>query len=205
MRRSFTTFLACSAALVMGAGQASGQTIGFKAGATFANISGVESDGITAFTGGGHMRFGVGGRLGLQLELLSTTKGADFTGTAGTEEVRFEYVEIPLLVHIPLTTGMSFAPYIFGGGSAGIEVRCRVKTMVGNVETDSDCGQARNSPDLSLIGGGGLAFAMGPGAVLVEGRYTARMNDIFESDGASRRHRNASIMLGYEVPLSRAW
>jgi hypothetical protein len=205
MRRTFTTFLACSAALVLGAGQADGQTIGFKAGAAFSNMSGVESDGITGFTGGGHMRFGLGGRLGAQLEVLSVTKGADFIGTGTTQEVRFEYVDIPLLLHLPLTTGIGFAPYLIGGGSVGIEVKCRVNTETAGVETESDCADARNSPDMSLIGGAGLAFAMGPGAVLLEGRYTARMNNIFESDANNARHRTTSIMLGYEVPLTRAW
>jgi hypothetical protein len=210
MRRIFCTFLAASAVLAVGAGQAAGQTIGFKLGAAFSNLSGTTApaSGITGFSGGGHMRFGMGGRLGLQLEVLSVTKGADVGGTV-SDAYRFEFVEIPVLVHIPLTAGTSFAPYVFGGGAAGIEVRCRVtRNTAGAIEVERNCDDAgldRSSPDLSLVGGGGLAFAMGPGAILIEGRYTAGMRDIFTGADAGVRHRAASIMAGYEVPLGRAW
>jgi hypothetical protein len=159
------------------------------------------SSGITGFSGGGHMRFGLGGRIGVQLELLSVTKGAD----VGGDQYRFEYVEVPLLVHIPLTVGGSFAPYVFGGAAAGIEVRCRV-TPSGTTERNcGDLGLDRSSPDIGLVGGGGLAFAMGPGAIIVEGRYTAGMRNVFTGVGSDVRHRTTSVMAGYEVPLGRAW
>jgi hypothetical protein len=211
MRRMITTLVACSAAVAFSTAPAAGQTIGFKLGAAFANMSGdgVSSSGITGFSGGGHMRFGLAGRAGLQLEILSVTKGAEISGSPlGNAEYRFEYVEIPVLVHLPLTMGMNFAPYVFGGGAAGIEVRCRV-TPDGGVQRD--CGDAgvgmlnRRSPDLSLVVGGGLAFAMGPGAVLLEGRYTAGMRSINEAATPDLRHRTTSIMAGYELPLTRAW
>jgi hypothetical protein len=215
MRRTLSTFILCSAALAAGSAPLAGQTIGFKVGAAFANMSsddGGTASGITGFSGGGHMRFGLGGRVGLQLELLSVTKGADWRGLANDVNYRFEYVEIPLLVHVPLTTGMAFAPYVFGGGSAGIEVKCRVTQVTGSsLGTERDCddvgvgGFDRRSPDLSLIGGGGLAFAMGPGAVIIEGRYTAGMRSIASSSGIDLRHRTASLMAGYELPLGRTW
>jgi hypothetical protein len=214
MRRTFTTIIACGAAIAFSASAASAQTIGFKLGAGFANMStdqaNVTTDGITGFAGGGHIRFGLGGRIGVQLELLSVTKGANFSGTAGLNnyDLRFEYVEIPVLVHIPLTLG-GVAPYVFGGGALGLEVRCRLTptgTTGTGVEQDCDNQFDRSSPDFSLVGGGGLAFAMGPGSVIVEGRYTAGMRNINAAAGGSdMRHRVASIMAGYELPLVRAW
>jgi hypothetical protein len=209
MRRIFSSLIAGAAALTVGAGDASAQVIGFKLGAAYANMSADEltSTRITGFSGGGHMRFGLGGRMGLQLELLSVTKGADFTRSAVpvTDSYRFEYVEIPVLLHIPLVLGTTMAPYVFGGGSAGIQVRCRVTTTAGDtIGAEHDCQDPR-SPDLGLVGGGGLAFAMGPGAVIVEARYTAGMRSVFTDGGIDVRHRATSVMAGYEVPLGRSW
>jgi hypothetical protein len=209
MRRIVSSCLAGAAALTIGAGDVSAQTIGFKLGAAFANMSaeGVTSSRITGFSGGGHMRFGLGDRMGLQLEVLSVTKGADFTFGAipATDSYRFEYVEIPVLLHVPVTMGANMAPYVFGGGSAGIQVRCRVQTTAGDaVGAEHDCQDSR-SPDLSLVGGAGLAFAMGPGAVIVEGRYTAGMRSVFTDASVDTRHRVLSLMAGYEVPLGRGW
>jgi hypothetical protein len=216
MRRTFTTLIACTAALSFGTSSAAAQTIGFKLGAAFSNmaVDDATTSGITGFSGGGHMRFGLGGRIGVQLELLSVTKGANLTGTGTQNNVdyRFEYVEIPVLVHVPLTAGMAFAPYVFGGAAVGIEVRCRVTPTGTTAGVERDCGDAgtgalnRRSPDLGLVGGGGLAFAMGPGSVIIEGRYTAGMRSI-NDDAAGRdmRHRTTSIMAGYELPLVRSW
>ncbi|HSJ23565.1 MAG TPA: porin family protein [Longimicrobiales bacterium] len=209
MRRTFSMITACATALVLSAGAASAQTIGFKLGAGFPNMSiddsGISSSSITAFAGGGHIRFGLGGRIGLQAELLSVTKGADVTDGADTDEYRFEYVEIPVLVHIPLTLG-AVAPYVFGGGAVGLEVRCRVAPEGGSQTNCSDEGISTNSPDWGLVGGAGLAMAMGPGSVLLEGRYTYGLRNIFDAATAPDvRHRVPTVMIGYELPLVRSW
>jgi hypothetical protein len=215
MRRTITTVIAMGAIMTFGASDAAAQTIGFKLGAGFANVStdqtGVTSDGITGFAGGGHIRFGLGGRLGLQAELLSVTKGGNFTGGNTNYDLRFEYVEIPVLVHVPLTLG-GVAPYVFGGAAVGLEVKCRLAPTGGTSSQQQDCSDAnvgrfdRSTPDFSLVGGGGIAIPMGPGSVLLEGRYTAGMRNInATAGGADMRHRVASVMAGYEIPLVRSW
>jgi hypothetical protein len=143
MRRTLKTIIACSAALAITATGASAQTIGFKLGAGFANMADDRADvttsGITGFAGGGHIRFGLGGRIGLQAELLSVTKGADFTGHgAANNDLSFEYVEIPVVAHIPLTLG-NVAPYVFGGGAVGLQVRCRITPTGGASTAQRDC------------------------------------------------------------------
>jgi len=219
MRRTLYTFAALTAAFAFAATGASAQTIGFKLGAGFANMStdanNVTTESITGFAGGGHIRFGLGGRIGLQAELLSVTKGANFRGTgAGAADgfdLRFEYVEIPVLIHIPLTLG-AVAPYVFGGPAIGLEVRCRVAPAGGTSSAQQDCSDAvaggfdRSSPDFSLVGGAGISLMMGPGSVIAEARYTAGMRNInAHTDGADMRHRVPSVMLGYEIPLVRTW
>jgi hypothetical protein len=214
MRRTLSTIIACSAALAITTTGAAAQTIGFKLGAGFANMAddraGVTTDGITGFAGGGHIRFG--GRIGLQAELLSVTKGANFSGPGGASyDMRFEYVEIPVVAHIPLTLG-NVAPYVFGGGAVGLQVRCRITPTGGTSTQQRDCpdqGVGTFDPqttDFSLLGGAGIAIGMGPGSVIVEGRYTVGMRNIDRTTtDRNLRHRVATIMAGYEIPLVRGW
>lgn len=216
MRRIYTPVVAALAALTLLAADARAQTIGFKLGAAFSNMStdvdALSTEGMTGFTGGGHIRFGLGGRVGIQAEILSTTRGANFTGSragaADNFDLRFEYVDIPLMLFVPLTTGM-VAPYVFGGPALSLEVRCRfTPTGTSGAAGERDCDEAglqTRSPDFSLVGGGGLAFGMGPGTVLIEGRYTAGMRSIDDSGVDDFRHRSVSVLAGYEIPLGRRW
>jgi hypothetical protein len=222
MRRIYTPVIAALAAMTFLTAGAQAQTIGFKLGAAFADMSSdaateISTERITGFSGGGHIRFGLGTRIGLQAELLSVTKGANFTGLLPTEsfDYRFEYIEIPITVFVPLTTG-SVAPYVFAGPAIGLEIRCRVtpRGTVTGADTERDCSDSgvgsieRRSPDISLVGGAGLGFAMGPGAVLIEGRYTAGLRAINENTAAGAgdlRHRVITVMAGYEIPLGRRW
>lgn len=210
MRRISTTILALAAALALTApGHA--QTIGFKLGASLANwdVSDAEDVGlnsITGFAGGGFVRFGLG-RLGIQAELLSITKGTEFddTGTDDDGKVSLEYVEIPLLLHLPLMVGQSFAPYLIAGPSVAFEIGCDFKAEGIEIECDDPDGDIveRETTDFGLSVGGGLAFAMGPGAVLVEGRYTWGLTNLNSGTGPEIKNRNALLMAGYEIPLGR--
>jgi hypothetical protein len=184
------------------------QTIGFKLGGSMSKFSADGTtdtyDFMTSFAGGGFVRFGFG-RLGIQPEILSVTKGAEFDDSgAGGEDtsIKIEYVEIPVLLHFPLTYGASFAPYVFGGPAFAFEIGCE--------ESEVDCDEAlsgllplRKGTDIGLSAGGGLAFAMGPGALLLEGRYTWGLTDIDESETFSHKNRSILLLAGYSIPLGR--
>ncbi|MGH7465513.1 MAG: hypothetical protein ACREK1_10085, partial [Longimicrobiales bacterium] len=81
MRRLSCGIIAGAAVLALSAAAADAQTIGFKLGASMSNLSSDgttgESDHTTSFAGGGFIRFGFG-RLGIQPEILSVKKGAEF-------------------------------------------------------------------------------------------------------------------------------
>jgi opacity protein-like surface antigen len=210
MRRILGSFSAVVLALAVSAAAADAQTIGFKLGAAFPNLSvdqvATDQNSFTSFIGGGHIRFNFTGRVGLQAEILSVTKGSDIDYGDFVQELRLEYVEIPLLLHVPLGTGMSFAPYVFGGPSIAFEVRCRTSVADGpSVDCDDDDVFDRKSTDIGLNAGGGLAFAMGPGAILIEGRYTWGMSNINDTTGPEVKTRTPSVMIGYEIPLRRGW
>ncbi|HEX2167081.1 MAG TPA: outer membrane beta-barrel protein, partial [Longimicrobiales bacterium] len=83
-----------------------------------------DSDNATGFMGGGFVRFGVG-RLGIQPEVLSVTKGAEFEGPENSEiALNIEYVAVPILLHLPLTYGASFAPYLIAGPEFAFDIGC---------------------------------------------------------------------------------
>jgi len=217
MRRFSTVIIAGAAALAVSASSVDAQTIGFKLGASMSKFS---SDGttdvydfMTSFAGGGFVRFGFG-RLGIQPEILSVTKGAEIDGggTGGEDaSYKIEYVEVPVLLHLPLTYGASFAPYVMGGPAFGFDIGC--EESLGGTETDCDDVtdgflSERKSIDIGLSAGGGLAFAMGPGAVLVEGRYTwglTNINDSAVPDPIDVKNRSILLLAGYSIPLGRGF
>lgn len=212
MRRLLCVLLSTAATFATAA-PSSAQSIGFKLGASISTLSiSDDSDNsdiksATSFGGGGFIRFDMG-RIGIQAEVLSMTKGADID-VPGDDDTnyRIEYIEIPLLVHVPLTMGANFAPYVFAGPALGLEVGCEVSHPgVAALDCGDDNADVfdRKKTDLGLVAGGGLAFAMGPGALLFEGRYTWGMTSISQSEsGPDVKNRAAFLAVGYSIPLNR--
>jgi opacity protein-like surface antigen len=205
MRRFSIALGACTALLLATAPTLDAQTIGFKLGASMSKMvtdPDNDLDGLTAFAGGGFVRFGFG-RIGIQPELLTVTRGYDDDSFGS---LKLEYIEIPVLIHLPLSLGTSFSPYVVAGPSLGIEVGCEVE--FGDIEGDCDDegGEGdddRSSTDIGITAGGGLAFNMGPGALLLEGRYTWGLTDLSDVEGVSTKSRWALLTVGYAIPLSR--
>lgn len=214
MRRIFSAVLAGAAALAFSASEGGAQTIGFKLGASFANLSVDEPgttnvSGITGFAGGGFVRFGAG-PIGIQAELLSVTKGAEFSDVDGTDDgdLRLEYIEVPVLLHLPLNLGVGLSPYVFGGPAFSFEVGCEFSDAAGSFDCDNQEADVftRKTTDIGITAGGGLAFAMGPGALLVEGRYTWGTTNINETpNGPEVKNRAALVTAGYAIPLNRGF
>lgn len=209
MRRLASASLACAALIAIGAGAARGQTIGFKLGAAPANIdvdvTATTQERTTGFAGGGFIRFG-SGMLGLQAELLSITKGTDIVGPGFDQQLRLEYVEIPVLVHLNLLQGSTFTPYVFAGPTVSLEAGCSARDDAGRIDCDdSNVLFDRRKTDFGATGGGGFAFLAGPGAVLIEGRYTMGMTNINAGVGPSAKNRATVLMAGYAIPLGRRY
>lgn len=213
MKRFATVIFAGAAALALSAAAADAQTIGFKLGASFSNLSidGTTgpSDWASGFVGGGFVRFGFG-RLGIQPEVLSVTKGAEFDGDEDEEDssIDIEYIAVPVLLHLPLTYGASFAPYLIAGPEFAFDMGCEYSSDAGDVDCESedmpDNPLPRKSIDIGLSAGGGFAFAMGPGALLLEGRYTWGLTDISDDgDQSDMKNRSVYVLAGYSIPLGR--
>src|SRR5215216_5711647 len=162
MRRHLACLVLPLALALAVSSAAQAQTIGFKIGASMANPQfnpDVETNALVSLGGGGFVRFGAG-RLGVELEALSITKGAEFEFDGS--KLKIEYIEVPLLLHLPLTLGQSFAPYVIAGPSIAFDVDCEGELSEGEPFKCDD----REKTDFGLSAGGGLGFAAGPGALL---------------------------------------
>lgn len=191
--------------LGLSAAPAAAQTIGFKIGPTFSKMDIENDDGaetLTNFGGGGFIRFGFAG-LSLQAELLALTKGAEQTDEVNdiTTKLKMTYVEVPVTAMFSLGAG----PYIFAGPSVAFEVSCDAEVEGGGGSLEAECGDEfpRKELDVSLHGGAGFQIPMGPGNLLIEGRYIHGLTNLNDEEGSdvSVKHRTWAVMAGYAIRL----
>jgi hypothetical protein len=182
---------------------ADAQTIGFKIGPTFSKLDVEDADddvldNLTSFGGGGFIRFGMMG-LALQAEVLAISKGYSVEDAIGDEDAELEltYVEIPVTAMFSLGRG----PYLFAGPFVGIEVGC--KGSIGGLSGDCDENDGeRKETDFGLVGGAGFQIPLGPGSLLIEGRYSqglTNLNDV-ETEGEIKS-RYWGIFGGFSIPI----
>src|SRR5512143_1888562 len=114
--------------------------MGIKAGANVANVNGNFADNVSnwksqvGFCGGLFLELNLGRILTLQPEVLYTMKGAEATvveGTlTGTGKLRFDYLEIPLLLKLRIPTG-PIHPFVFAGPAVGFDLSAKFKDITG--------------------------------------------------------------------------
>lgn len=222
MRKNGWLTIVVGALLVGGAAdaQAQGLEIGAKLGASFStwDLDPEEDlETLTALTGGGFVRIGFGG-FSIQPELMFVRKGTEFaTGTDDDFEVRVDYVEIPLLLRYDIgLVGAPLSPYLYAGPAVAFEVACEFAGSSGGVDATIDCDDAaaelgedfeHEEMDFGVMVGGGVGFGLGPGRLLVEGRYTWGLRDLLEPDPtegpAELKNRSGAVLVGYSVGLGR--
>lgn len=158
----------------------------------------------TAF--GGHARFRFG-RIAIQPELQLVSRGATASASATDERMRLEYMEVPVMLVVPVTVG-SFEPYVFGGPMVSLETRCRSIIEEDNLKTNFECDDqaTENSFDRAVIDYGasaglGVSHRIGSGRILIEGRYTWGLRDIYDGidDSIEVRNRSTVISIGYAI------
>lgn len=208
------------AAMITPALHAQNPIIGFKLGPSFSTMTSDPDEGqksITKFTGGGFVRFDMGG-IALQPELMYVTKGARFEETEGGQtaelELRLDYIEIPVLLVLPFAAGGSVSPHVYAGPAFAFEVGCTVALTAGSVNASVDCdgddedwAGNRRKFDVGAMVGGGLSIPMGPGSLLLEGRYNFGLLNFNDdsNDDTTVRHRSGAVLAGYSIPIGRRY
>ena len=201
------------AATLAVAAPASAQDIALKGGLA---ISRFESTGTMPFDGsfrstsfGGHVRWYFG-PIGLQPEVHIVSRGASIDNPPeGVEErLRLDYMEIPLMLVLPVQVG-DFQPYAFGGPMVSLETRCRSIVEEEGLTTNFGCDDQaspntfdRRAVDWGFSAGAGVSHRIGSGRVLLEGRHTWGLRDIYDGEGDDIEVRNRSMvfMIGYVIP-----
>ncbi|HEX6693948.1 MAG TPA: porin family protein [Longimicrobiales bacterium] len=208
------SLFAAVATLVASAASAQSPVFFVKIGPTYAwrsvNRPELESDGMTAFGGGGGVRIG-NGRIAFQPEILVTGKGTSRDNDVGETRLRIEYIEVPMLAHLTLGRHGKFAPFLVAGPVVGLEMRCRAQFVEGNSRDEVGCDLStdatfdRNKVDILAAGGLGLGYSVGGGRQLgLEARYTHGLRNISDNDddpGFEIRNRSVSVFLSYSFPL----
>jgi hypothetical protein len=215
VHRCRTAVAAVAAVMMMGAAAptpAAAQESAIKGGVS---ISRLESTGLdywdeslVASTFGGHVRMRLG-FLTVQPELHLITKGASASqpipANLEDDQIRIEYIEVPLLVVLPLRVGDA-EPFLMAGPTIMLESRCRSFVRVDGLRTNIPCnpptGQLfeRRAFDWGAVVAGGVAYPLLGGRVFVEGRHSWGLRDIHTGPGTAEvRNRTLAFHVGYAV------
>jgi len=152
---------AFAAMLVLPQTAAAGVKFGIKGGANIANVNGDFTETIAdwkssvGFCAGIFLELNFGRILTIQPEVLYTMKGAD----AGTGKLKFDYIEIPVLLKIRIPMG-SVHPFIFAGPAFGFNL----KAVLDGIEVED-----MPTADYSAVLGGGLQLGR---SIHIDARYT---------------------------------
>lgn len=151
-------------------------------------------------------RGGISDRLSIVNELVMTRRVGVSTLPASTVSLVAEYIELPLLLQARLGSLYGFAPFVTGGPSLVLRVRCRLRFVGGGYSTDDDCDSARyasNTVDYGINGGVGLARSLGFFTLSVEGRYAVGVRqNVLPTGVPSARARGWTALAGFSVPFS---
>lgn len=171
------------------------------AGEVFDQVAGVtsrETSSKIGLTGGGYVRFTLWGRFGFQPEALFVMKGVKLEETGGgTLSARFNYLDVPLLVHFHRPINSETSGYLLAGPSFGIRLGSSATLDASGKTTDVDINPTRL--DLGLAFGGGIEW----GRYLLEMRFTGVGTDIADSKfthADSLRNRTFSVLAGMKLP-----
>lgn len=205
MNRSLV-IAAIAAGALLGTTAVGAQTIGLKLGASFANwnidaTNAPATDRLTSFVGGGFVRFDMG-RFAIQPELLVDTRGADVTDTG---ELSVNYIDVPILAVVPLRLGPGIRPYLIAGPDFAYEFACELNESGADLDY-VECHHEieavpRKRTDIGVIGGAGLEFPVGPGALLLEGRYNWGLLNISDDRDVTIKSRTGALFAGYSITL----
>ena len=186
-----------------------------KTGISISNLS-TSSSGFnvsyssnTGFTGGLGLGINFNEHLSLQPEILYTQKGArlkySFYPADVDLKIFLNYLEIPVLFKY------SYGPVYFNLGpcidfKVGTGLQNKSSKNVNVTWNDSNL----NSTDFGFAFGGGFAFPVGIGKIMIDGRYVLGLSNIVsnsdsEASNASVSTKNKSIQFtfGYAIPLGK--
>lgn len=153
------------------------------------------------------------GFVSVQPEIAYLSKGAvaRISSVVTSEQsLEIRYFEIPLLLNVPLVRGPT-TPYLLAGPVLSYETGCVASADFREQNVGRDCGASpivrlrrRNRFDYGALVGAGFRVAVGPGAIVLEARYSHGFADIDDAaEESTTRNRSAVILGGYSFGIGR--
>lgn len=185
------------------------QQVGVKAGLNFASLTPEEDEDPDisrrrGLIGGVWVRLAPQtGPFSFQAEGLFSEKGVRYdarsVGLDGDADVRFRYLEVPLLARADMGAANANARFFVVGGLApAFTLSARGQGVIDGEEFTHDVRDQTEPFDLGVVGGVGATF----GRALVEARYThglLRTNKDHNEPNDRVRNRVFSVMVGIRL------
>ncbi|MFI5201734.1 MAG: porin family protein [Candidatus Kapaibacterium sp.] len=200
---------------------------GARIGANLANESydslpsGASIGMHTGFLAGGQFDYWFDDMWALSAQVLYDQKGAheDFNesvsgfAATGTDDVTFNYLEIPILLKVSFGTG-DFRPYVFAGPSFGIFLsgsgKVHSSSTFGGQTVTSDTtisvpDSEVKSPDIAAVFGAGVSLKLSSGSMLFfDAAYALGLTNIAKpppGDNTVVKSRDIRLAVGILFPL----
>jgi outer membrane protein with beta-barrel domain len=204
----------------------SGPIWGFRSGIAASSIQSdfdlTGSDTRLGFSGSAYVRYPLGDWISIQPEIGWTSKGSQgeiniayvpLSGSPAPQTVGFgfdrqiDYLEIPVLLRMGLTSHSAFEPFIVLGPQVGFRTGSNLETEFTPVDVANpgvqrasifenvgtfDSPQYRDV-DWSMIAGGGLALGRAPFRLVLDSRYALGLAGTFAHADASTAHNGSWI------------
>lgn len=188
------------------------QRIGIVAGGTFSQLQGLKDVKTSNRTGtmfGATLTLPVGDKVALQPELLFINKGGAIEDGGRTDDIRLDYLDIPLLLRFDRSPQAAVNPHLMLGPSIGFNVGCNVSSSGGGIpDLSSDCTRDNFKPktlDWGAVLGAGMDLSLGGLGVTGGARYGVGLADISDDDGEAlkQRVRNGTLTVYAGVLFGR--
>ena len=144
---------------------------------------------------GGGVDIPAGNTIVIGVEVLYNQKGASGSDGGFDNTIKLDYIEIPILVKYPFSTGGNVQPFAYAGVAPAFNVSAKELSEFEGVEDEGDLDDEVKSFDNSFVFGGGVRF----GQMAVEARYNLGVQNINDSEDTpgDLKTRQFSILFSY--------
>jgi hypothetical protein len=203
--------LAWGAASATHAGADALWTTGFKGGVSIATVGGDDANDAesrTTFAGGFFAQADLSRNFGLRFEGLFFGKGASGENGNIEGELKFAYLELPILLVGQAPVSETVTISAFAGPTLGFNVGADAEIDFGGFEVSGDIGDEIADFEFGLAFGAGVGFEVGEVILVFDGRYDLGLTSI--DDGLSDtgedldlKNRAWAFMAGVGFPIGR--
>ncbi len=173
------------------------QSIGIVAGGTFSQLQGLKDVKARNRNGtmfGATLTLPVGEKVAFQPELLFINKGGAIDyGGGNTDDIRLDYLDIPLLLRFDRSRGAMLNPHLLLGPSIGFNVGCNISSSGSGIpDLSSDCTRDNFKPktlDWGAVLGAGVDVSLGGLGLTGGARYGVGLADISDDNGDALKQR----------------